>query len=308
MLTRTCTPHFVVAGMPRAGTTFLYHNLQRHPAVHLPWRKELNYLNLHRDRGPRWYADQLGAARSGQRVGDVEPGYFLDPEVPDRLRESAPGVRVVLVLREPVSWIASVHAHLARQSEPVPPLRDFVLRGWDRRQDGGILRYRFAPRVLEALVERWRRTFGPELLVVDYAWFAADRLGALQALESFLELPPYFAPGRFDDRRINASRGRALPFVGKLARSGAIDRLAGVPGLRAAVRRARPLVDHVMAAPSGAGGSAAPVPPEVVALLAPATRRHRDIFAPGPLVRGDGASLAPLAPSRSGSPEPIAAP
>jgi len=305
VLTVPRLPHFVVAGMPRAGTTFLYHNLQRHPAVHLPWRKELNYLNLHADRGRAWYEDQLAGARPGQRVGDIEPGYFLDLELPARLCADLPGVKVVLVLREPASWVLSLHAHFARQGAPVPPVVDFALRGWDRRQDGGVLRYRFAPHVLEALIDRWRRTFGPDLLLLDYAWFAADRLGALQALERFLDLPPFFRPGAFDDLRINASRGRTLPLAGKFAASGAVDRLAGVPGVRRLARRLRPVLDRLTAAPVTGGEAVAAPPPELVALLAPATATHRLRFAAGPLVRGDGRPLAPVAPAE---PTPVAVP
>jgi hypothetical protein len=294
VLTSARAPDFVIVGMPRAGTTFFYHNLQHHPAVHLPWRKELNYLNLHVDRGPTWYADQFNGARPEQRVGDIEPGYFIDPEVPGRLRATAPGVKVVLVLREPVSWVSSLHAHFTRLGDAVPTLMDFALRGWDRRQDGGILLYRFSPRVLDALVDNWARTFGPDLLLVDYAWFAGDRLGALQAFERFLDLPSYFCPGAFDDLRINASCERTLPLLGRLSRTAGVARLAGLPGVCIAARRLRPALNRFMAAPVGASAPAPALPEALISLLEPATRRHRERFAAGPLVHGDGGLLAPV--------------
>ena len=44
-----------VIGMPRAGTTFLYYNLEKHPNIFLPYRKELKYFNTNYVNGEEWY-------------------------------------------------------------------------------------------------------------------------------------------------------------------------------------------------------------------------------------------------------------
>ncbi|MBN2757956.1 MAG: hypothetical protein JXR51_12320 [Bacteroidales bacterium] len=41
--------------MPRAGTTFMYHYLQKHPEVFLPYRKEIQYFDLNYSEGENWY-------------------------------------------------------------------------------------------------------------------------------------------------------------------------------------------------------------------------------------------------------------
>ncbi|XP_052778983.1 carbohydrate sulfotransferase 15-like [Mya arenaria] len=47
-----CLPYFLVAGFPKAGTTDLWQRLSHHPEIMLKHRKEPNFLNLGRFRGP----------------------------------------------------------------------------------------------------------------------------------------------------------------------------------------------------------------------------------------------------------------
>lgn len=290
MLSRRQVPDFVVAGMPRCGTTFFYHNLQRHPAVHLPWRKELNFLNLHRDRGDRWYAEQLAGWQPGQRVGDIEPGYFLDPEVPHLLGQDNENVKVILGVRDPVSWVISLHAHFQRLGDAVPPLCEFAARGWDRTQDGGILPYRFEADHLASLVQGWQNTFGDDLLIFDYRAFAQDRLHVLQAMESFLGLPPFFVDGNFDDLCINTSQGRTLPGMAQLSRAGGgpeqVSRLLPRPVLN----RLRSLADQWL---SPASTAVVEPTPELITTLASSQAWYESLFADGPLLLGHGRPFEP---------------
>jgi hypothetical protein len=303
-VTAPVNPDFVVAGMPRSGTTFLYHNLQRHPGIHLPWRKELNYLNLHRHRGAAWYARQLAGAGPGQLTGDIEPGYFLDRELPDRLRAVAPRTRVILGVRQPESWAISVWRHCRQLGDPVPALEPFVRDGWRHHQDGGALDYRFAGTWLIDRIEAWCRAFGDQLLLYDYDHFARDRLAVLRAIEAHLGLAPAFHPEIVDDRPVNTADDRRLPGTGRLARCALGPRcLDSAPG-RWLFRRLRPWLDRWSAAPRPATGPGVLPGPEVTALLAEATAFHHDLFAQGP-VRRAGRSVVPEPTgARAGEPTP----
>lgn len=280
---------FVIAGMPRAGTTFLYHNLNRHPRIHLPWRKELNFLNLHRDRGEPWYARQLAGATDDQLVGDVEPGYVLVDDVPELLAATAPGVKIVIGVREPVSWARSLHAHFTRLGDPVPPLPEFVSRGWTRRQDGGELHYRLAGARPIALLESWRSVFGADLLLFDHDHFAADRLAVLTAIERFLGVDAYFEADNFDDRPHNASSQPLPPGLAWLARGQRVARVLETPGGRWLAGRVRPLVERWgEVAPVRRSAATEVVSGPVMAQLAPFAEHHRRLFSAGPIVLGDG--------------------
>lgn len=124
-------PDLVVVGAPKAGTTTLAAWLSEHPQVAMSATKELEFLDVHFDRGLDWYRSQLPAARPGTVVGEATPAYLGHPLAPQRAAASLPATRFVAVLREPVgrawsqywffrmlgverrSWLAARADHLA---------------------------------------------------------------------------------------------------------------------------------------------------------------------------------------------------
>ena len=42
---------FIVYGMPRTGTTYLYHALADHPQIYVPYRKESMFFSVNFDKG-----------------------------------------------------------------------------------------------------------------------------------------------------------------------------------------------------------------------------------------------------------------
>ncbi len=92
--------------------------LLQHPAVSrlfpAPQRiKSPHYFDINYWRGPRWYASHFPtrAARHRQErrsgslgvVGEASPYYLFHPAVPERVAVDLPDVRVIVLLREPVS-------------------------------------------------------------------------------------------------------------------------------------------------------------------------------------------------------------
>ena len=57
--------HVVMVGMSRAGTSFMYHNLQKHPGLFLPSRKEIGYFAHHHNQGQSWYKEFYTDADQG---------------------------------------------------------------------------------------------------------------------------------------------------------------------------------------------------------------------------------------------------
>lgn len=110
-------PDFLVIGTKKGGTTSVANWLVRHPQVlpmfpRLQRRKSPHYFDLNYWRGPAWYlshfpsgtARRLHARRTGAaKVGEASPYYLFHPAAPARIRESCPDVRLIAILREPVS-------------------------------------------------------------------------------------------------------------------------------------------------------------------------------------------------------------
>lgn len=109
------SPHFLVIGAYKCGTTALHHYLRAHPGLFVPQRKEPNYFAFAgaeppfdhpaaatsiRDRTT--YEGLFAPAPSGAISGEVSPAYLAVPAACERIRTAVPDVRLVAVLRDPV--------------------------------------------------------------------------------------------------------------------------------------------------------------------------------------------------------------
>jgi hypothetical protein len=54
-------PDVVIIGAMKAGTSSVYDHLTEHPRIRGATRKEVHYLDMHFDRGRRWYRAQFPA-------------------------------------------------------------------------------------------------------------------------------------------------------------------------------------------------------------------------------------------------------
>src|SRR3954447_18625468 len=97
-------PDFLIIGAQRAGTTSLFHYLQRHPSVMQSSIKEVHYFDGSYNRGRRWYLSHfpLRRATSGGRItGEATPYYLFHPTVPTRVAVDFPDVKLIAILRDP---------------------------------------------------------------------------------------------------------------------------------------------------------------------------------------------------------------
>jgi len=205
----------IVAGMPRAATTFLYHTMAQHPAVWVPSRKEVEYFSLNYDRGRDWYLSFFDGASEEQVGFDVSPIYFMHPEVPDRIRQLNPDARVVLLIRDPVEFVLSFYANRQGAGYEDLAFQDF-LSGHTYEKDGQTVEFAFDDGVIERTVERFRDRFGENLLLCSYEVVRDDPLPVLKAIEAFAGIPCHFNDENFENVRINASDQRNIVWLNRL--------------------------------------------------------------------------------------------
>jgi len=107
-------PTFLIIGAGKAGTTSLFLYLVRHPKIAEPLVKEINFFNHNWDRGLGWYLahfPRVDRVSPGTMTGDASPGYMFRPEVPDRVAGAFPDVKIIALLRNPISRAISHHYH-----------------------------------------------------------------------------------------------------------------------------------------------------------------------------------------------------
>jgi Sulfotransferase domain len=125
------TPSFLIVGAQRCGTTSMYKTLSQHPLV-LPavLHKGAHYFDTGYGHGPSWYRGHFPLLASARRAavggqlpitGESSPYYMFHPLAGQRIRADLPGVRLLVLLRDPVERAYSAHTHeTARGFETEP--------------------------------------------------------------------------------------------------------------------------------------------------------------------------------------------
>jgi hypothetical protein len=122
-------PGFLIVGAQRGGTTSMYRTLSQHPAIlKAVLHKGVHYFDTGYDHGLGWYQGHFPlratAARARRSAGDVpvtfesSPYYLFHPLAAQRISRDLPGVKLLVLVRDPVERAYSAHAHeLARGFE-----------------------------------------------------------------------------------------------------------------------------------------------------------------------------------------------
>jgi hypothetical protein len=207
-------PDFFVVGHPKCGTTALYEMLRRHPQIFMPELKEPRYFasDMRQRFQPRRqgrlpatldeYLELFRAASEGQLAGEASPSYLVSHTAAALIAEVQPQAKIVAILREPASFLRSLHLQLIQSHvETVRDLRKAISLEQDRRQGRRIPRRSHRPAALQysehvRYVEQLRRyeaLFGRErMLVVIYDDFRADNLGTARSVLRFLGVDEHF--------------------------------------------------------------------------------------------------------------------
>ena len=200
----------VMVGMPRSGSTTLYHQLRQHPAAALPFRKETFYFSFHHGRGVDWFLDLYRDAEPGQVGFDISPDYFFSEQAIDRILDFDARTKAILSVRDPVSWALSLYNQRAGTDLKLPPFEEFVHR-YDLRVGDKTISLELSRGLVTRMLKRCREAFGERLLVYDFGLFSREPLRVVQAIEAFVGLPRHFTTANFSNVRLNASNRRNNP-------------------------------------------------------------------------------------------------
>ncbi|EMP26267.1 Heparan sulfate glucosamine 3-O-sulfotransferase 1 [Chelonia mydas] len=134
-------PQGIIIGVRKGGTRALLEMLALHPQVAAA-RSEVHFFNREENyrRGLGWYRQQMPLSRPGQLTVEKTPGYFSSPRVPARVRALAPGVRLLLIVRDPVERLVSDYTQILHNRQarckPYPPLEQLLTKGFYCLQAG----------------------------------------------------------------------------------------------------------------------------------------------------------------------------
>jgi hypothetical protein len=182
---------FLGIGAQKCGTTWLYHNLDRHPQITFPAGKELHRWGRHRlSRGEveAWLA-LFPPAPSSIKQGEITPAYgFLSVEDINDIHAVAPQLRLFYCVRNPMAraWSAALMA-LQRAELTIDEASDQWFLDHFRSR-GSFTRGSFP-----ACIERWQSVFPPDSLhIVVFDDIGAIPREVLRRLALHLEIDEAF--------------------------------------------------------------------------------------------------------------------
>jgi hypothetical protein len=217
-------PGYLIIGAQRAGTTSLHRYLTQHPAVGTMLRTKGVHFFDSPDyvKGMAWYAAHFPSRSYGWWVrrrtgaalltGEASPYYLFHPSVPARVATQLPGVKLIVLLRDPVQRAYSHYQHevargfetlgfeeaIEREPERLTGeaerlLADPLATSFSHQHHSYLARGFYA----EQLTAWWAHVPAEQMLVLSSERFFADPAAAFRRVLDFLGLPP-FTPSAYE--------------------------------------------------------------------------------------------------------------
>lgn len=192
----TGPPDYVGVGVQKAGTSWWHRAITAHPRCYrTKLHKELHFFDQgwHQDHAQKPEDYHLLFPRPpGSVTGEWTPDYLADFWFPQAIAQAAPGARLLVMLRDPVSRFESGVTHTLAHGGRVHPIVavQAEARGYYHRQLTALMRH--VPR--------------DQVLVLQYEKVRDDPAPHLAATYRFLDLDDSFRPDGLDSR-VNENPG-----------------------------------------------------------------------------------------------------
>jgi hypothetical protein len=236
-------PDFFVAGHTKCGTTAMYAMLRRHPQIYMPSLKEPRWfasdLRFPGEPGPanrlpqsyEEYLELFAPAPPDALTGEASPMYLWSREAAANIAEVQPGARIIAILREPASFLHSLHNHwVLHHVEAERDLRTAISLEPARREGKQVPRPSYWPQALlysdhVRYVEQLRRYEAvlprEQILVLIYDDYRRDNEATVRRVLRFLEVddqaPVHVMEANTTSKRL---RARRLDAVGRVLYTG----------------------------------------------------------------------------------------
>jgi len=202
---------FLGIGAQKAGTTWLYAQLSRHPQVRFPAGKEVHFWDRDDAPDPAWYQGlfepEIGP---GTRQGEITPAYaFIPPERIQRIHGLYPRLRLIYLIRNPMerAWSSALMA-LGRAEMRIDEASDQWFIDHFRSQ-GSLQRGDY-----ETSIRNWTAIYPRQQLLVErYESIGIEPRALLTRVAGHLGIDPEFfrrLPDEDIRRRVFSGNGHPL--------------------------------------------------------------------------------------------------
>ena len=218
-------PNFIIVGAMKAGTTSMHHILNHHDNVFIPGREiyffDIDDVQQHPDfsmddRGKwtfhdyehywndylDWYSSFFQNAADGQVIGEDSTTYMASSKAPVRIARLLPNVKLIFMLRDPVTRAYSHYWHLVNSGRAIYDFEGTLLH-----TPGTILQRGYYKEQIERFTQYFRED---QLKVVIFEEFTKNIQAIVDDVCKFLGLRSAVETGAVDTHRNIGTAPRSL--------------------------------------------------------------------------------------------------
>lgn len=201
------SPHFIILGITKGGTTSLYDYLTQHPQILPALRKEVRFWhdNPTFERSLSWYLAQFPAIALDQPyiTGEATPAYIRVPIAGERLAQVFPQTKLILLLRNPIDRAISHYYMNVREGKEHRSIEaaffselEFISTHSEADWMVEQTHFSYLRRwIYLTMIERWMQFFPKEqFLILKSEDFFTDPSSTVNQVFQFLEVAPYTLP------------------------------------------------------------------------------------------------------------------
>lgn len=236
---------FLLIGAQKSGTTSLWKHIAAHPQIFVPATKEVEFFSDPQrfEQGLDWYWNTyFSGAPDAACKGEATTQYMMFPEVPGRIHDTFPRVKLLALLRNPIDRAYSHYRMSVMRGYETRSFEDCV-DTLQSRSDGGdgaldihrdYLRFGEYGRILEGYLARFD---AGQFNVVFTEMLEADPARLTRNVYEFLGVDTDYCPDNLR-KRFNVSGERSKPAVAENLRR-AVGRARRLPILNRMISQDR---------------------------------------------------------------------
>ena len=212
------TPDFLIIGTQKGGTTALFYHLGKHPNVRTAYKKEVEFFNdkSNYSRGLNWYRSYFPTRAyicfmNWQRMpivcGEATTHYLWHENVPSRVKQLLPNIKLIVLLRNPIERAFSHYQHSCKTGKETRTFAKAIesefelnrsiecsltLCGSDTEEAVKKLRGYLRRGVYVEQLERWFKYFSPDDFIIlrsEDLFYDGEKV--LSTVSKFLRLPNF---------------------------------------------------------------------------------------------------------------------
>ncbi|XP_017758854.1 PREDICTED: heparan sulfate glucosamine 3-O-sulfotransferase 6 [Eufriesea mexicana] len=195
-------PTALIIGVKKGGTRALLEFLRLHPAIRAAG-SEVHFFDHHYIKGFHWYRHRMPPTLTTQITMEKTPSYFVTRKVPRRVQRMNPAMKLILVVRDPVTRAISDYTQVKSKRANMPKFEDLAFLNGSKIVDTSWVPLKIG--IYAWHLERWLQYFSlSQFLFVSGERLIMDPVAEITRVQDFLGLKRVICEKHF---YFNATKG-----------------------------------------------------------------------------------------------------